>query len=56
VDAFLPQLSIFGSNQNVPIRNAPRPVNNPVAAVALSIVIVCVAGLLIAIGIIWAFS
>jgi hypothetical protein len=46
----------FRKQQNVPISNAPRPVNNPVAAVALSIVVACVAGLLIVLGIIWAFS
>jgi hypothetical protein len=35
--------------------NAPRPVN-PIAAVALSIAIALATGLLIAVGIIWAFS
>jgi hypothetical protein len=39
----------------VPISNAPRPLN-PVAAVALSIVAAFAVGLLIAFGIIWAFS
>jgi hypothetical protein len=39
----------------VPISNAPRPIN-PVAAVALSIGAAFVVGLLIAFGIIWAFS
>lgn len=38
----------------MPISNAPRSVN-PVAAFALSILVALTAGLLIVVGIIWAF-
>jgi hypothetical protein len=53
--AVLSALPFREAKKIVPIRNAPRPVN-PVAAVALSILVAFAAGLVIAIGMIWTFS
>jgi hypothetical protein len=54
--AFVINVLPLRKQTTVPISNAPHPVNNPIAAVALSILVAFVAGLLIAVGIIWAFS